>query len=246
MLTGETGETRHLKLAELYTLQEAGIAGGELTMRKLSKRYLASLGASDASAWPPIIVTKSVREDPDGYAIVDGLHRLEAARRKGLKELKATIRAYGSDNEIVEAAFRANLVHGLPASSQTRSDYAYWLYKTYPGIGQRTIADRVGVRPSTVSIAIKRRLAKDPTKQDPVRKRRHLKQSIQSFTRSTTKLYDEIEDLDEQDAASLLDVVVSTNEQRAKLRHIAKLVDQSLAPQKSDGPLAHSPENSRK
>lgn len=231
-------ETRRLKLAELYTLEEAGIPGGELTMRKFSKQYFASLVASDSEAWPSIIVTKSVKDDPEGYAIVDGRIRLEAARRKGLKELTAIIRSYGSDNEIIEAAFRANLAHGLPASSQTRSDYAYWLYTTYPGIGQRTIADRVGVRPSTVSIAIKRRLAKEG-KPSPAKKRRHVRQSIQVFTRSTVKLYDELEDLDEQDAASLLDAVVTTDEQRAKLRHIAKLVDQHLGP--SPGRRNHYP-----
>lgn len=140
-----------LDLHTLLTLRDVGLPAE--AQRDLSQEHIDTLMGSDPLDWPPINVTKMSR----GFLITDGNHRREAATKLGRTEIRAKCTTYHIINDVIEAAFSANLTHGLPASHKTRSDYAYWLHKTYPDMLQTEIAQRVHLKQPTVSGAIQRR-----------------------------------------------------------------------------------------
>src|SRR6266516_1373727 len=142
-------------LQDLHSLHDAHFPGAALAQRPLREAQVVSLTMTDPATWPKILVT---RTEEYGLIVIDGYHRREAGLRQQLAEIRATLRAFANENAVIEAAFEANLHHGIPASATTRSDYAYWLFCTYPDLPQKEIAQRVGVKPSTVNIAIKRRV----------------------------------------------------------------------------------------
>jgi hypothetical protein len=126
---------------DLISLKDAELRGGAFAMRELDPQNLESLMLSDPASWPPIKVTLCIR----GYILIDGYHRWQVAKVREIERLSATCEAYASENDVIEAAFRANLQHGLKASSENKSDYAYWLHVTYPEMEQAEIAQRVGI-----------------------------------------------------------------------------------------------------
>jgi ParB-like chromosome segregation protein Spo0J len=142
-----------LSIKDLLSLKDVVKGAGAFAMREIDPGNLESLTCSDPGTWPPISVTKSSA----GYIYYDGQHRIEAAKALKLETIQASCKTFTHINDLIEAAFRANLKHGLQASQETRSDYCYWLSITYPELTQRQIAIRVGVTQSTVSRAIEQR-----------------------------------------------------------------------------------------
>jgi ParB-like chromosome segregation protein Spo0J len=210
---------------DLVSLKDAGIRGGTFAMRELDQENLESLALSDPKTWPPIKVTLSIR----GYILIDGYHRWEIAKRKQLDRLLATVEAFASENDVIEAAFRANLHHGLKASAENRSDYAYWLHLTYPAMEQAEIAQRVGVLQSTVSRAIARREeelrnARQEEEPDEQAHKRLIKKSCKSFTRVALRFLNEVNDLDDAELMQALQAVVKTREDKARLARIGRLL----------------------
>jgi len=154
-LLDEMKKTFSINIDELLSLEAAGIPNADLAKRELDMEHVDMLVHSDPRTWLPIVVTRT----SVGYVIIDGYHRVEAMREKGVDKIKATCKAFRTVEEVIEAVFRANLAHGLPASVENRSNYAYWLHITYPNLTQQEIAQRIGIRQSTVSVAISRREA---------------------------------------------------------------------------------------
>ncbi len=157
-------------------------------MRPINADHLESLVHSDPKSWPPIAVTLT----DAGYICYDGLHRIQASKVLKLGTIRAKSTPFKNMNEIIEAAFRANLQHGLRASQTTRSDYCYWLSITYPDLTQRQIAIRVGVAQSTVSRAIEQRQKEkqESTKKDattPKQAEEAKQKQAQDFTKSTSR-----------------------------------------------------------
>lgn len=191
---------------------------------------LTSLIMSDPQSWPPILVARTDL----GYILLDGYHRQEAAHQKGMRALTATVQAFPSENDLVEVAFRANLAHGLRASLRTRSDYAYWLHITYPGLPQKEIAVRAQIKPSTVSIAIarKERQQQQMAWQKEVLKQQaqeaHLSQALRTYTRSSLRLFEDISQTDETTVKWLIKEVVKTDGEKTKLYRVVHLIAQSL------------------
>lgn len=70
-----------------------------------------------------------------------------------------------------EAALQANVHHGLPSSASNRSASASWLFTRHPEMTQLEIAQRVGIKPSTVKIAIKRRAGEQQASEERSRQR---------------------------------------------------------------------------
>jgi transposase len=73
----------------------------------------------------PIIVWKR----PDGYWIVDGVHRTEAHKRAGKSTIKAKIIELKDELEYRIEAIKANLKHGLPLQKEEKILLAQTLYK---------------------------------------------------------------------------------------------------------------------
>ena len=136
----------------LIHLRESGIPRAEPAEREIDWNHVESLKARDPAEWPPILITRT----SIGYIIVDGYHRVAAALAKRRKKIQAEVRPFPNENALVETAFRSNLDHGLPASKESRSAYAWWLHETYPEMEQIEIARRARISQPTVSKVIKR------------------------------------------------------------------------------------------
>jgi ParB-like chromosome segregation protein Spo0J len=226
MLLPDREDRIYLSPYSLISLKDTGIRGSRIATRELDQENLESLLVSDPTTWPPIKVTKTAM----GYVVIDGNHRLEAAQRQGLDRLLATCSPFAHENDVIEAAFRANLHHGLKASSENRSDYAYWLHVTYPRMEQAEIAQRVGVTQSTVSKAIARReeevrrarLVEEEV--DEKTRRSLVKKSCRSFTRGALRFLREVDGLDDGELMQTLQEVVKSAEDKAKLARIGRLL----------------------
>jgi len=113
-----------------------------------------SICQSDPATWPPITVAK----DEDGYLwILDGAHRVVAARKLGLKELPATVEPWpgdGSDEAAYLRSLELNLRHGFPISVEDRKEWARRLKRAHPDYSESIIARIVGLAQSTVHKAI--------------------------------------------------------------------------------------------
>lgn len=101
---------------------------------------------------PPVVV---VRLNGVLY-IVDGYHRVEAARRSGRTEIRAVVLEDMEEVEALRLAIRLNLPHGLRL---TRADRRYaaeqWL-RLHPEATDRRIAEETGLTHKTVARIRKR------------------------------------------------------------------------------------------
>lgn len=156
MLPGN-GTTETIPLDRLVSLEDAGFDQWAWCIRDIDEEYMSLLVESDDSGWPPLETVLVRINGQVCYAVIDGNHRWQAATHKKLATLKVIARTYQNENAVIEAAFQANLRHGLHASTSTRSDYAVWLYNNDPSDKPNLseIARKVGVNKSTVSRAIK-------------------------------------------------------------------------------------------
>lgn len=211
---------------DLISLKDAGLRGGAFAMRPINQSNFDSLLLSDPASWPPILVTLSTH----GYVLIDGYHRWEVAKFLHLDRMIATCEAFASENDVIEAAFRANLTHGLKASPENKSDYAYWLHVTYPQMEQADIAKRVGITQSTVSKAIARReeearkARQEAAKMDEKQQKGLLRKSCRTFARVALRFLTETESLDDTELLQTLNAVVKKSEDKAKLARIGRLL----------------------
>lgn len=100
-------------------------------------------------ALPPIVVHQST------MTIVDGMHRIAAARARGQEEVQAVL----FDGTIVEAyllALKLNSVHGLPLSRKDRQTAVVHVLDLRPTWSDRRIAGVTGVSHKTVGAIRKR------------------------------------------------------------------------------------------
>lgn len=103
--------------------------------------------------WPPIVISQ------DGH-VIDGHHRVVAARRLGLISVQARRLDADDDVSMLEAAIAANSVHGLPLTRADRRMLVDRLLLAVPTRSDRRIAATVGVSPTTVGN--RRRLLSEP------------------------------------------------------------------------------------
>jgi hypothetical protein len=103
--------------------------------------------------WPPL---KVVRQDA-GYSLVDGFHRVEAARNLGLELIRVEVIDAPADGDLHALAFALNVEHGRPLSLTDRRAFADRLLRAQPYLADREIARRCGLAANTVG-AIRERL----------------------------------------------------------------------------------------
>ncbi|ATL69786.1 ParB/RepB/Spo0J family partition protein [Nocardia terpenica] len=100
--------------------------------------------AESLTAFPPIVVYR------DTMQVVDGWHRLHAARLRG----DTTIAAVFFDGGPAEAfvlAVKLNSTHGLPLSLADRKAAAFRILLSYPDWSNRRVAEVVGLSDKTIA-----------------------------------------------------------------------------------------------
>ena len=109
----------------------------------------------DGVQFPPILVGEFVGyrgPDPDPtYFLLDGYHRLEAAKRVGKTAMIVNVAQVSSEADKIETALRANSQHGLPLTAEERRRAAMFLIRWYPKETLQKLARRCGVSKSTVA-----------------------------------------------------------------------------------------------
>ncbi|MFJ5265783.1 ParB N-terminal domain-containing protein [Streptomyces sp. NPDC088387] len=102
------------------------------------------IDAADSAQLPPILV------QVDGCRVIDGLHRLEAARLMGESGILARL-VDCSNSEALVIAMKANGTHGLPLSKADRVAGAQQVLGSHPDWSDRAIAQITGLSAKTVA-----------------------------------------------------------------------------------------------
>jgi ParB-like chromosome segregation protein Spo0J len=97
-------------------------------------------------ACPPI----KVREVGDGYQLVDGQHRLSAAKFGNRPTIRGVVLAL-SDAEAFVESVKSNHDHGLPLTFAERSTAAARMVELYPDWSDRVIANACAVHESVIA-----------------------------------------------------------------------------------------------
>jgi ParB-like chromosome segregation protein Spo0J len=93
--------------------------------------------------WPPILVNRADR------VVIDGAHRVVAARLLGLKRVEAWYFDGGSEDALIEFV-RRNVHQGLPLTLRERKRAVEQVLKTHPEWSDRRIAELCAISPKTV------------------------------------------------------------------------------------------------
>ncbi|GAA0358148.1 ParB/RepB/Spo0J family partition protein [Actinoallomurus spadix] len=102
------------------------------------------IDAAGSAELPPILVQE------DGWRVIDGLHRLEAARLRGDQTIKARFLDC-TDSEALVLAMKANSSHGLPLSRADRVAGAKRVLTAHPDWSDRALADITGLSAKTIA-----------------------------------------------------------------------------------------------
>jgi hypothetical protein len=114
----------------------------------LDESHLQLLVESDGG-WPPIVVWSG--EGPaSGFVVVDGAHRLEAARRLGRSVIRA-VPFFGTSEEVFVESVRRNIEHGLPLTLEDRRWAARRLLSWHWDWSDRRVGSVCGLSGRTVA-----------------------------------------------------------------------------------------------
>jgi ParB-like chromosome segregation protein Spo0J len=117
--------------------------GPSMRERGIDPAHVATLAEVPAS-WPPILVNRS-----DG-SIVDGQHRVLAARQLGLRRVLGTWFDGSPEDGYLEFV-RRNVAHGLPLTLVERRRAARRILSSRPDRSDRGIGALCGLSPRTVA-----------------------------------------------------------------------------------------------
>jgi ParB-like nuclease family protein len=146
----------------------------------LNEAHVQILTGSEVAEWPPLLVTSN---DDGGFDVVDGNHRLAAARRLGIESLACIVDPEAGHPEAVAA----NLRHGLPLSIRERKEYARWLKHYYPDLSFREIGRQCGLNHETVARALTP--PADADAEEPGENRQPRPDLIRKLVRQVTHAY---------------------------------------------------------
>ncbi|MGC5345208.1 hypothetical protein [Streptomyces sp. DT171] len=107
-------------------------------------RYVGLLAALDTDP-PPLLVHRATMR------VVDGRHRLRAARLRGERDIAVTFWD-GPEDGIWLRAVEANTAHGLPLSHADRRAAAARILAHHPDRSDRAVARTTGLSPKTVAV----------------------------------------------------------------------------------------------
>ncbi|WP_407564739.1 ParB/RepB/Spo0J family partition protein [Streptomyces sp. 184] len=100
--------------------------------------------ATGRAGLPPLLVQQ------DGCRVIDGLHRLEAARLRGDASVRVRFLDC-TDSEALVLAMKANSAHGLPLSKADRLGGARRVLAAHPDWSDRAIAGISGLSAKTIA-----------------------------------------------------------------------------------------------
>ena len=110
--------------------------------------------AETADVLPPILVHRPTMR------VIDGMHRLLAARRRGRETIDAEFFDGSAEDAFIQAV-RANTRHGLPLILADRKLAAARILRSHPQLSDRTVAGYTGLSDKTVG-AIRRSTPEAP------------------------------------------------------------------------------------
>ncbi len=135
--TSDTGTVETIKIGDLNLTD--GIQSRASINDEVVEEYASLIGAG--TVFPPIRIIR----DPDGtLRVVDGFHRLMAAKLAGVEEIKAEI-IPGDRKMATESALRANIVHGLRRSNADKRHAVRLALSEFSDLTSRTVAEMCGV-----------------------------------------------------------------------------------------------------
>lgn len=100
--------------------------------------------AASSSELPPILAQKG------NYRIIDGMHRIEAARLRGEKSIRARFITC-TDEDAFILAVKSNTLHGLPLSRSDRVFGAKRVLIWHPDWSDRAVAAATGLSAKTIA-----------------------------------------------------------------------------------------------
>lgn len=101
--------------------------------------------AAWSTSLPPILVQKT------GLRIIDGMHRLEAAKLRGKTHISARV-IDCTDEEAFILAVQSNTLHGLPLSKADRIAGAKRILASHPDWSDRAVASVTGLSAKTIGV----------------------------------------------------------------------------------------------
>lgn len=147
-------------IADVDDLTTATVPVGDLTSGDTprlsgSSTEHTNMLAETETRLPPILVHRATMR------VIDGIHRLEAARIRGQKHIE--VRFFdGSEADAFLLAVQANVQHGLPLTLADRTAAAERVLVSHADWSDRAIAAAVGITAKTVSAIRQRSTAKNP------------------------------------------------------------------------------------
>ena len=134
------GQPNSQTRAEVRLLRVADLSVGySPRQRKVDDDHVTLLGEV-IDRLPPIVV------DERTMTVIDGVHRLEAARRAGRAEIKALLFS-GNETEGLVVAIQANVRHGKPLSRAERQAAACALLRRSPDRSDRWVGENLWAFP---------------------------------------------------------------------------------------------------
>ena len=120
------------------------VVGNHLRAAGLDEGHVAAFCELEGR-WPPLLIWASQPE-----VVLDGAHRLAAARRLGHDTVQVLAFEGNADQAFVEAV-RRNIGHGLPLSVADRTRAGEQMLRRHPDWSNRRIAEVCGLSPHTVA-----------------------------------------------------------------------------------------------
>jgi ParB-like chromosome segregation protein Spo0J len=109
-------------------------------------RHVRDLEAG-AEHWPPV----SVVERGEHFVLVDGFHRLRAAKNLKLQTLHVTVLNVAGDEDLHALAFSINAKHGRPLSLKDRRAFGIRQLCSHTNWSDREIGRRSGLAQPTIT-----------------------------------------------------------------------------------------------
>lgn len=93
---------------------------------------------------PPILVHR------ESMSVIDGMHRVRAAKLKGIEEIQVRF-FHGGLDEAYLLAIQSNITHGLPLTLADRKAAALRILQSWPQWSDRSVAAQVGLDHKTIA-----------------------------------------------------------------------------------------------